>query len=132
MKKQCGHCKLTKPVADFAYDVRSRDGFYYKCRLCCAAWNRRNRDARRAAKLKLRYGLTADEFQRLLVGQAGKCAICETSEPGGRYSSFCVDHNHVTGEVRGLLCSSCNMGLGIFNDDLNLVVKVVCYLQGQQ
>lgn len=48
--------------------------------------------------------------------QNGRCAICESADPGAGKSRFAVDHDHVTGRVRGLLCNPCNKGLGMFQD----------------
>jgi len=75
------------------------------------------------------YGLSLQEYDDMMEAQGGGCAICGSSDPktprGGR---FCVDHNHETNEVRGLLCSSCNRALGLFGDDPNVLSKAVVYL----
>ena len=52
----------------------------------------------------------------MLDEQDGKCAICDTNEPGGRFNTFHIDHCHTTGVVRGLLCSKCNHAIGLLND----------------
>lgn len=80
----------------------------------------------RKAQLR-RYGLTIEDFNERLQQQAGKCAICNTTKPG-RFDVFQVDHNHETGKVRGLLCASCNKGLGHFKDSVQLLIKAVRYL----
>lgn len=79
-----------------------------------------------AARLKthrrLKYGLTDAEYSHLLVEQDGLCAICY-EEPATH-----VDHDHVTGEVRGILCRSCNLGIGHLRDDVELLRAAIEYL----
>ena len=72
---------------------------------------------RRRAKLKYRYRLTDDEVDQLIDGQHGLCAICERppSDENTRAhwgGKLCVDHDHETGKVRGLVCNDCNLALG--------------------
>lgn len=73
------------------------------------------------------YGLTKTGFHDLLVKQQGVCAICQNAE-SGRKQILSVDHDHTTGHVRGLLCHSCNVGLGHFKDDPELLARAVAYL----
>ena len=73
----------------------------------------KGRHAQRNGWLRHRYGITVDDFDRMLRDQDGKCAICGTTEPGGRRGVFAVDHDHQTGRVRGLLCFPCNRRLGV-------------------
>lgn len=72
------------------------------------------------------YGLRPDDIQRMLASQDGGCEICRTPLHGDK--DTCVDHDHESGRVRGLLCHSCNIGLGKFRDDLALVRVAVEYL----
>lgn len=74
-------------------------------------------------KIKSRYGLEADQFHALLIHQAGRCAICRTE-----LSDSVVDHDHVTGEVRGLLCRTCNTALGGFRDSPATLYSAIEYL----
>lgn len=71
-----------------------------------------------------KYGLTEEHYQALLAAQSGMCAICKN--PGQR--RLCIDHDHVTGQVRGLLCDHCNRALGSFNDDPALLQTAANYL----
>jgi hypothetical protein len=82
---------------------------------------------RRAHEGKLRsYGLTREDYDEILRDQGGVCAICKAEpKPTKRLS---VDHNHATGEVRGLLCTSCNHGLGNFRDKPELLRLAAEYL----
>ena len=80
--------------------------------------------------LRDNYNLTPDCFNAMWSKQDGKCAVCEISmEPRGRTnSSVAVDHNHHTGEVRGLLCRACNHGMGHMKDDPEVLLKAAEYL----
>lgn len=89
--------------------------------------------ARRERNLRENYGMTPDEFNALWASQAGKCAICATPlMPKGRQpNSVCIDHNHQTGEVRGLLCRSCNDGIGRLKDSPDVLESAAKYLRNR-
>jgi hypothetical protein len=87
------------------------------------------RDCRRRYKLKAKYGITEEDYKRLLFQQNGRCAICQTEKPGGKWPVFHVDHDHKTGAVRGLLCVRCNRGLAIFGDCIEGFLPVIRYLE---
>lgn len=82
-------------------------------------------EQRRASKRRSKYGLTHDAFLGLFAAQHGACAICGT---GLTHASAHVDHDHRTDRVRGLLCSSCNLGLGKFRDSLMALRAAADYL----
>lgn len=73
-----------------------------------------------------RYNLTLEDYEAMLAEQGGVCAICK-QEP--RTAKLQVDHDHETGKVRGLLCVSCNSGLGHLGDDYNRVLLAAEYLR---
>jgi|SRR5579863_3889308 len=77
--------------------------------------------------LLAKYGITTEQFLILNNQQDGLCAICG-GPPGRRKTRLCVDHDHKTGKVRGLLCNDCNNGLGRFKDDTAIVSKALAYL----
>jgi bifunctional DNA-binding transcriptional regulator/antitoxin component of YhaV-PrlF toxin-antitoxin module len=77
--------------------------------------------------LRYRYGLTPEDFLELLNQQNGHCAICNKPPKEGR--NLDVDHNHETGEVRGLLCNNCNRALGHFQESKEILQKAVNYLE---
>lgn len=81
-------------------------------------------EVNRRAQLKYRYGMTEEEWDQMLEVQQGLCAICG-KDPGDR---LCVDHDHKTGKVRGLLCRGCNAALGKFYDDPDVVMRAASYL----
>lgn len=79
----------------------------------------------RKSNLKREYGLTIETYNGMIDLQNGKCAICE-NEPT---TTFCVDHDHETGEIRGLLCNSCNKLLGNAHDSKKLLENAIAYLE---
>lgn len=130
MTKFCKACKCYLPVQQFHRHPTTRDGCHTYCKDCHREKNRQHykenrqqyiennrrryhRNPRRAqdeARWK-NYGLTAAEYEDMLVHQQYQCAICEVSF---ELRKPCVDHDHETGKVRGLLCDSCNRMLGVF------------------
>jgi nitrate/TMAO reductase-like tetraheme cytochrome c subunit len=98
-------------------------------------WRMRNKNKmygqRRKDFLKFRYNLTEVEYNEMLKKQNFACAICESTESQTKMSEhFFVDHDHETGEIRGLLCQSCNSGLGYFKDSIDSLKMAVSYLNG--
>ena len=81
-----------------------------------------------AWKLQHKYGLTLDEYRRMVEAQDGRCAICRAPPPCGK--RLYVDHCHESGRVRGLLCNNCNRGLGCFKDSPEFLLAAKDYLQG--
>lgn len=88
----------------------------------------RVRSNARAAYVRRTYGLSPDEHAAMLAAQGGGCAICGTDEPGGA-GSWHTDHDHTSGDVRGLLCAGCNPGLGLFRDDPTILRAAADYLE---
>ena len=76
----------------------------------------------RRSRLKCRFGLTPEDFADLVVRQSGKCLICKSQ------TDLVIDHDHQTGQVRGLLCLACNSGLGLFYDDPIHLQAAIDYL----
>lgn len=99
-------------------------------------WHQENKDTRRAALVAKKYNLDKKAFLDLLSSQNGKCAICGIPE-SELPKKLHVDHDHLccSGNescgkcVRGLLCSKCNMGVGYFNDSIELLMSAISYLQ---
>lgn len=78
-------------------------------------------------------GFTAQDYERLFEAQNGVCAICSRPETvvdsrHGKTKDLAIDHDHKTGAIRALLCSNCNRGLGLFNDDPALLAKAQSYV----
>ena len=117
----------------------SRDKFYVRketgrpaswCKRCIYKANRERRlaDGGRAQGVSLRrfrYGLEPADIEAMAQEQGHRCAICRR-ERGSR--DLHIDHDHATGRVRGLLCPSCNMGLGQFRDSDEMLMAAITYL----
>ncbi len=79
-------------------------------------------------------GITYDEYEKMFEFQKGKCAICNEPErclsrDGFTIKRLCLDHNHKTGNIRGLLCHDCNTGIGKFKDDPDMMMAAMLYLE---
>ncbi len=84
---------------------------------------------RRNYRRRVNYGLSPAEHDRMLADQNRRCAICWTDDPKtARVDTWIVDHNHITGQVRGLLCSPCNRALGMFQDNPDVLAAAIAYL----
>jgi Tfp pilus assembly major pilin PilA len=90
-------------------------------------WADANKDKIVNKRLKHLFGITLEDYEELLEAQQFSCAICGVSECSTG-KNFAVDHNHETGEIRGLLCKKCNTGLGIFRDSPALIGNAYQYL----
>jgi hypothetical protein len=86
-----------------------------------------NPNRNRNQQLRAQYGMSLEDYERMLQEQSGRCAICP-SEVGAKGKSLAVDHCHETGRVRGLLCARCNVGIGMFQDDVSRLRNAIEYL----
>lgn len=102
-------------------------------------WREKNRDKIRAKnklrgkadKLKYRYKITLEDYNKMLIAHNNSCAICGTHESEMR-KGICIDHDHVTGKIRGLLCEPCNQGIGMFKDNIVSMASAINYLKSRQ
>lgn len=121
-EKECFACKVVKPACEFAPNRRARSGLQSHCKPC------RNKKGRWWA-LKAAYGLTRGEYEAMCDAQGGRCAIClEVQESTPRGVLF-VDHCHASGNVRGLLCESCNLAIGKLKDSPEVLRRAADYLE---
>lgn len=128
--RKCPKCKQELNEDAFYKDNR-------RCKKChledVRSYHLRNKNKvaliNRKHKLIRKYGITIEQYESLFKKQDGKCAICGTLEiKRAKAKYFNVDHNHITGEIRGLLCHNCNVLLGKLNDDVEMCKKVIEYL----
>lgn len=110
--KFCGHCNADLPVSQFYTDRKTKSGLTAYCKRYYADYYRSNKDRQQAtsqrARIKRRYGLDLDTYQRLI--DEG-CAVC------GSKKRLHIDHCHKSGITRGVLCSACNVSIGHAHDD---------------
>lgn len=127
--KPCSTCKVWKPREEYYKARNMASGYSSICAECKKA--KRAGKVRRWDILEKKYGITQFQFEEMLLDQNFCCAICrkkfEGTETG--YDSICVDHDHDTNEVRGLLCRYCNIGLGKFKDNVESLRRAVNYLE---
>jgi hypothetical protein len=131
----CGRRKTT--VCNRGHDVTAPGARLSNnaCRVCQREniKARRKSDPKRFAKyrraqgLRDNYGVTLERYNELFQAQGGTCAICH--RPPNPTKSLAVDHDHQTGTVRGLLCDACNMGLGMYQDDVLRLENAISYLK---
>ena len=78
--------------------------------------------------LKRKYNISLDDYNRMLIEQEGKCWTCSRKAEDERNSVLVVDHNHLTGMVRGLLCNGCNTAIGLVQESQEILQKISKYL----
>jgi hypothetical protein len=130
-EKYCAGCKDIRPIELFGPKATRS-----YCRPCWAAYVYRLRASKREYyralvrknwnKHKDKYNLK--RYELLLNEQNGVCKICLEKESSRRYKTLAVDHCHRTNKVRGLLCSNCNRGLGLFKDNPKILNNAAAYL----
>ena len=133
--KRCSKCKLEKPFIDFNKNKSRKDGYQSSCKKChskmMSGYKSKGlkKKSDRKVDLKRRYGISEIQYQSMLKQQDGKCALCRSEDIGRKGAvHFCVDHNHNTGDVRGLLCHNCNVVLGKIKDSKEWLHRALQYL----
>ena len=122
--KKCGRCDTEKHRDEFY--IRANGWASHLCKECTKAARRKNYDPlkKKDYDLKRLYGIGLEEYNDMLEDQCGGCWICGKTE-----DTLCVDHDHGTGEVRGLLCHGCNRGIGLLGDSVDTLLRAAEYLQ---
>jgi hypothetical protein len=140
----CAKCSIPKDPSLFYRDNKKKNGLQSYCKDCCNLSSinyykahpekERARSKRYAIgnpnkvigwALQSRYGITLEERDSLLLHQGGVCAICKKLIVPG---SPCVDHNHQTGKIRGVLCNPCNRGIAFLKEDIAILQNAILYL----
>ncbi len=146
-EKLCLKCNIKKAKSDFY--THATNGYSSWCKSCTKAqvkeYRRKNPDKIKALKekyketrkeirkpserrnhLRMKYGITEKEYKEIYDKQKGSCILCDKSVP---YRKLHIDHCHNTGKIRGLLCHNCNLGLGLFKDNIDVLGKAIKYLK---
>lgn len=142
-QKLCANCAEMKPLDQFSPAPRTRSGLNSYCKPCQNAKQREcterlDTPERRAERLERRWrstveshGITVDRYYELLDIQGGTCICgCPNPQPNGK--RLAVDHDHQTGEVRGILCEWCNRALGYAKDRPEVLRMLADYLEGTE
>lgn len=151
--KSCTKCECSLPFAEFSKNKTRADGLAKWCKKCTKNYRdqpeskvrmkeyHRQYDLARSRKpeqrlaqegyrLKNKYGMTLADKQKMFNSQDGLCAIC--SHPFKKLKSSCVDHDHETGKIRKLLCKPCNSYLGMIEEDRNVAIKLIDYIDSHK
>lgn len=148
--KTCSTCKTPKPTSEFGKHKARKDGLNSQCKEC----NRKtslayyhsipkekrvrerkenyNSDRKRDRHYRDRYGITLLEVVAIAEAQEYRCPICNKEckfLAGNKDDAYVIDHCHSTKKVRGLICATCNRGLGLFYDNPDMLVSAAAYLR---
>lgn len=146
--KICTKCKIEKSLSEFYKHKIGKFGVDSVCKICQhqnylnrnydnkiyrSEYVKNNKDKAKNNHLKLNFGITLEWFNKKLKEQNGVCAICGKSEylvdpRNNKIRELCVDHDHKTGKIRGLLCGKCNQAIGLLNDNIQILQSAINYL----
>jgi hypothetical protein len=146
--KRCQRCEQELPYENFSKSKGAYDGHARVCKGCAYTvhyhwrqanmaasaltakkWRAENTERSRDYFLKRHYGLPPGAYAKMLTAQNGCCALCGADNPRQKgIVRFHVDHDHDSGRINKLLCYHCNVGLGHFNHDPDLLLKAINYL----
>lgn len=150
--KFCKGCDEWRSKGDYSKDSKSIDGLSCRCRPCRKKYRREAEVKERTSTYNKRYAeqnpelmkakdrknslkrfwnMTQEQFQVLLNAQNGTCALCSKTESNPN-KSLCIDHDHNTGRIRGLLCDNHNRAMGLFKDSIEDMEKAIKYLKSHR
>lgn len=132
---QCKKCNEYKPASSFFKEASCKRGYRYSCKECEAPrfkkYRKDNQDKVSATRLnwnrKKQYNFPPDLFNERFNEQGQVCAICKSPNAGGR-GAFHADHDHDSSQPRGVLCHNCNVALGNFKDNPEILQSAIEYL----
>lgn len=149
MKKLCGVCLIEKEITEFSKKSSAKDGLNHCCKQCDRLrnieWRLKNPEKHKDKNKKWRkenpqksiysrdkmlksiYGLSEQQYNKQLEAQRGCCAICKKHHTKEK-KALAVDHCHTTGTIRGLLCWRCNVSIGKFEDNVEILQSAINYL----
>lgn len=136
--KECEKCRVTKSLDQFKLVSPKR----VPMRFCLECYTKHRRESKsgekpydkRTCHLDRVYGISKEDYDRMLKEQNNRCAICLSDDPKSpkRVNHWYIDHCHNTGKVRGLLCNACNRAIGNLGDDISNLQRAIEYLQRNQ
>lgn len=141
----CTTCGVEKELDAFHNYKKGPGGKAYRCKSCDTIARKayefrhpqRVKGSHRRANMLNKYGITLEQYDEMWKNQDGECAICSVGmvnittdgDSKNKSNTACVDHCHGSGRVRGILCSTCNKGLGLFYDRTDLLESDINYLK---
>ena len=139
MERTCNKCHVTKDLETGFYltgrkNDTNKHNRHYTCKECTKARvkaaNQADPLAQRRRDLRRKYDISLEEYDEMVKLQGGKCALCPATTPGGKHDNqnWFIDHDHVTGKVRELLCFDCNIVLGIIKDSPEHLGRMITYI----
>jgi hypothetical protein len=131
--KTCTCCREAKDLSEFHKSKAASDGLNYVCKSCKSQkakgayqkWSPEQKEKHKVRRMKYLYGLSEEEYAYLQSQNA--CGICGAASSSR--GNLCVDHDHATGKVRGVLCTECNLALGYLKDNVALLQSAIDYLK---
>ena len=121
--KKCGHCQLEKAAELFGRLIGTSTGLHSWCKACQADRSRQRRIENPDRIRRIKYGMPPGQYDAMAREQQYACAICR------RRRTLLVDHCHVSGVVRGLLCKPCNTAIGFFEDSPGALRSAAAYVE---
>jgi hypothetical protein len=118
--KTCIKCGESKPLSEFYKNIVNRDGKHHRCKKCMI-------DYQGTRHYRVKYNMTREDRQNLIDQQNGQCAICGYFFKSEKHTH--IDHCHTTGKIRGILCSYCNVALGLLKDSPEILENAIKYLK---
>lgn len=147
MVRKCSKCKKEKDIEDFHKRASLKSSWCKDCRhqyyemhkdTClqkAKEWYKQNKkkhsETARKSHLMRKFGMTVDQYNEIFLKQNSKCYICHVNKPGGN-GYWHLDHNHITNQVRKILCHNCNMLVGHSKENVAILHKTILYLQEHQ
>lgn len=147
-EKRCYICKVMTPREEFTGNRNKEDGLGSYCKRCSLEkstkwraenpekasqmvknWRERNPNHRRNQLLTRKYGIDLEDYDWMFEQQEGKCAICGAEKGTSHRDNLFIDHIEGTLIVRGLLCSTCNSGIGFLNHSTDTLKAAIAYLE---
>lgn len=133
ISKTCNQCRVSKLLTEFSRHKTTRDGRRTYCKACAVKMAQRYQTLKptyiRDYRLANKYGLSVEQYEAMLDDQSYKCVIClDEFNENSVAKRICVDHCHVTKQVRGLLCFNCNTMLGKVKDSPEALRRAAAYI----
>ncbi len=116
----CKKCNTQKLETEFYKKDRKTGRLDSTCKACRISEHREKT-----------LGVTDKDYWDMYTKQKGRCGICHRRIYSKRYKNFCVDHDHATGRIRGLLCHNCNRALGMLRDDPIALMRAIAWVEGR-